>query len=312
MSRSVPLVFFDNNLARKILTGKFGGDRGKLCPELQTLLTPPFSTKTSAASLMELLGITSIQIDLTAILGSIKGLSDAGDVYEHIRSKYAELENQISDLLEKKKARQEQYNYSSFDFLWLSLMADCCNDTRNAAAWIAVSLTVDAMQSTKLLSNGRYVGSLMSEIIQLQDPVVQNLSKMRMAYHLWNEFLRCYQRGSPLSKEHCEIIKSVKLKSDKDYADCDLIHMAVNGYANKENERSKVVCATCDPPETIINRIQIYKGFISYVKSIPGHELPLDYELSHNGTVHCFCLNTGRLVQTIDVKRAGPAFRFID
>ena len=112
-----------------------------------------------------------------------------------------------------------------------------------------------------------------------------------------------------------ETQRLLKMGNRKDYLDSDLIHIATYGVEAKDGSRIKVSCLTGDAPETVIMRIRLYKGLLSYVcklyrQDADAEGFPVDFESSHNGEVFCFDLQ-GNLVRRIDVANETPALPFL-
>jgi hypothetical protein len=54
--------------------------------------------------------------------------------------------------------------------------------------------------------------------------------------------------------------KEMQLKTRRDFLDCDLYHIACFGWFGAD-----VTVLTCDPPDSIMNRIAVYKGMVESV-----------------------------------------------
>ncbi len=121
-----------------------------------------------------------------------------------------------------------------------------------------------------------------------------HISRFRVAKRLWDVF---YARGRKLVPEAADAIEkanlAMRLKSRRDFLDCDLIHLACFG----RNE-DDVVVLTCDPPDTILARIAVYKGMVEAAAGMgptldPNHLPPIRAGLivrcEPNGTIsHIF------------------------
>lgn len=85
-----------------------------------------------------------------------------------------------------------------------------------------------------------------------------NISRFRIAKRMWDFF---YARGRLIVPEAADGIadaaKAMRLKTRRDFLDCDLIHLACFGWFEDD-----VVVLTSDPPDAILSRIAVYKGMV--------------------------------------------------
>ncbi len=85
-----------------------------------------------------------------------------------------------------------------------------------------------------------------------------HLSRFRIAKRMWDLFYAEARHWVSDSAEAIRIAnKAMQLKTRRDFLDCDLYHLACFGWFDTD-----VTVFTCDPPESILNRIAVYKGMV--------------------------------------------------
>ena len=88
-----------------------------------------------------------------------------------------------------------------------------------------------------------------------------NISRFRVAKRMWSKLYgRSLKMFPDSSAEINQANKAMRLKTRKDFLDCDLIHLACFGWFGED-----VLVATCDPPETVLWRLAVYKGMVAAV-----------------------------------------------
>jgi hypothetical protein len=122
-------------------------------------------------------------------------------------------------------------------------------------------------------------------VMALLQPAVPTLSKFRVAKLFWDQF---FTKGSKLHNPAFQdeikyVNRSMRLKTSRDFLDCDLIHFACFGWGTLP-----VAAFTCDDPQVIFHRVAVYKGFIRYLinltEGIPAERLPM---MRHGLIVRC-------------------------
>lgn len=98
-------------------------------------------------------------------------------------------------------------------------------------------------------------------------------SRFRVVKMIWDLFYRNRKSHAPAaSKELDAANRAMRLKSTRDFVDCDLLHLACFGWLGHE-----VVAFTCDPTESICRRISVYKGILhaalGQTVGVPEHKL---------------------------------------
>lgn len=100
--------------------------------------------------------------------------------------------------------------------------------------------------------------------ILLLVPGQSHLSRFRIAKRLWDGF---YAKARHLIPEAAEAItaanKAMRLKTRRDFLDCDIYHLACFGWFDCD-----VTVLSCDPPESILGRIAVYKGMVEAAAAI--------------------------------------------
>ncbi|TCQ02466.1 hypothetical protein [Sphingomonas sp. PP-CC-3A-396] len=124
------------------------------------------------------------------------------------------------------------------------------------------------------------------------------LSRFRIAKRLWDVF---YAKGRKLVPQAVEGIeaanKAMQLKTRRDFLDCDLYHMACFGWFDAD-----VTVLTCDPPDSIMNRIAVYKGMVESVAA-NAPDLPEDRLPAVRVGIIARCEPTGEITHIFPVQR---------
>jgi hypothetical protein len=89
-------------------------------------------------------------------------------------------------------------------------------------------------------------------------PGHSHLSRFRIAKRLWDRFYAQARDRVPGAASAIHAAnKAMQLKTRRDFLDCDIYHLACFGWFDAD-----VTALTCDPPDTILNRIAVYKGMV--------------------------------------------------
>ncbi|MEM8976201.1 MAG: hypothetical protein AAGD43_29385 [Pseudomonadota bacterium] len=142
----------------------------------------------------------------------------------------------------------------------------------------AVAAEVDQFLSALLLAKGG-----------------EHISRFRVVKKLWDTF---YRRASQAHPERIaelnRVNKAMRLKSRRDFLDCDLIHLACFGWFGDD-----VLVFTCDPPDTVLGRLSVYKSMIA---AIPSEVPPKDLPKVRDGIVAC-CTPRGEITHLFPAQR---------
>lgn len=122
----------------------------------------------------------------------------------------------------------------------------------------AVSRDVDHALATLLLAPGQ-----------------SELSRFRIAKRMWDQFYANARHYVPNAAGAISVAnKAMQLKTRRDFLDCDIYHLACFGWHDAD-----VTILTCDPPDSILNRIAVYKGMVNAAASraldVPEDRFPL-------------------------------------
>ncbi len=123
----------------------------------------------------------------------------------------------------------------------------------------------------------------------------QHISRFRIVKRLWDRYYRRAIVDLPShASEINKLNKAMRLKSRRDFLDCDLVHLASFGWLGDD-----VLVFTCDPPESVLGRLTVYKSMIGAVPTeLSPNKLPL---LSH-GMIIC-CSPEGEITHIFPVNR---------
>ena len=88
-----------------------------------------------------------------------------------------------------------------------------------------------------------------------------HLSRFRIAKRMWDSFYAKARHRVPDAANAIHVAnKAMQLKTRRDFLDCDIYHLACFGRFDAD-----VTVLTCDPPDSILNRIAVYKGMVEAV-----------------------------------------------
>lgn len=97
-------------------------------------------------------------------------------------------------------------------------------------------------------------------------PFIARMSKFRLAKKFWDaHFKKIKEKNSEQLDIVHDVNNSMRLKTFKDFVDCDIIHYATIGDF-VENDFRPTIAFTCDDGQTIVNRVMAYKTYINYLK----------------------------------------------
>lgn len=129
-------------------------------------------------------------------------------------------------------------------------------------------------------------------------PGQSHLSRFRIAKRLWDGFYAKARHSVPAAGDAIDAAnKAMQLKTRRDFLDCDIYHLACFGWFG-----SDVTVLTCDPPNSILNRIAVYKGMVEAVAA-NAPDVPEDrFPMLHAGIV-ARCEPSGEITHIFPVQR---------
>lgn len=138
---------------------------------------------------------------------------------------------------------------------------------------------------------------------------IARMSKFRLTKKFWDEHHQKIRQVNPHQLDVIESVnKSMRLKTFKDFLDCDIIHFATIGdYVNGTFQPT--IAFTCDDGQTIVNRVMAYKTYIEYLKSNLDDNLQAKFAPTmnkwHSGIL-VFCNSDGTVKNLIPVNEIQP------
>jgi hypothetical protein len=139
----------------------------------------------------------------------------------------------------------------------------------------------------------------------LNDKEISRFSKFRIIKRLWDNTYNQFEKSKILDKTlFKELNNSMKLKRNKDFLDCEIIHFSTIGDLINENH-NPVYSFTMDKKETVINRVIVYKSML--YTFINKYLTEKQYN-KHKNIINewkqgmiVFCDNKGNFIESIDV-----------
>lgn len=139
--------------------------------------------------------------------------------------------------------------------------------------------------------------------------VIARISKFRLTKKFWDEHHQKIKKVNPNQLDIVDSVnKSMKLKTFKDFLDCDIVHFATIGD-NVNGIFQPTIAFTCDDGQTIVNRVMAYKTYIEYLKSNLDDSLASKFAPTiakwHSGIL-VFCNSDGTIKSLIPVSEIEP------
>lgn len=138
---------------------------------------------------------------------------------------------------------------------------------------------------------------------------ITGLSKYRLVKQHWRYIAHEYKDDNTLKPGRFEAFdKSMKLKKNRDYLDCDLIHLVCIGdYLN--GDFHPVIAFTCDNKDIVIDRIISYKSinntYIHKITDDMRSKAEFIYNKWQPGIV-VFCNEDGTIIDHLEVSNLPP------
>lgn len=117
--------------------------------------------------------------------------------------------------------------------------------------------------------------------------------RFRLAKRMWDELHDIMIRKDPQrAARGRQMVQALKLKSHKDYLDCDIIHVSCFGIENESEELDSVACVTMDPLTQIEHRIWLYKFMLAVAEARMLPEMRANLPIRSEGII-IFCSTDG-------------------
>jgi hypothetical protein len=139
----------------------------------------------------------------------------------------------------------------------------------------------------------------------LNDRDISRFSKFRIIKRLWDNSYYGLEKSTILENQFIkELNQAMKLKRNKDFLDCEIIHFSTIGDLVNENH-NPVFSFTTDKKETVLNRIIVYKSMINlFINSLLTIEQYESYKHLINNWKQgmiIFCDRKGHFKESIDI-----------
>lgn len=138
---------------------------------------------------------------------------------------------------------------------------------------------------------------------------IARMSKFRLTKKFWDEHYQKIRNVNPNQLDVIENVnKSMRLKTFKDFLDCDIIHFATIGDYIK-GAFQPTIAFTCDDGQTIVNRVMAYKTYIEYLKSNLDDNLHAKFAptvAKWQSGILVFCNTDGTVKNLIPVSEIHP------
>lgn len=294
------LVILDTNIMNYAVTSQRGAVINKLNEQIETaklVHTPTFGFCMTPFQMLEVLGTAVPEI---GVLPKRKKDQTAGEyvgsVVDTALANYIALPELSQKSLEARAHERRSYlpveGRELFDMCILrpAQLADLAGQIASALAWDWALKVAYPKEFAKEIDS--FLVSLL--LVSGQS----NISRFRVAKRLWDSF---YANARTLVSEAADGIaeanKAMRLKSRRDFLDCDLIHLACFGWFDDD-----VIVLTCDPPDTIRWRISVYKGMVQAAAANAPTVNPARLPAIRAGLIVC-CGPDGEISHVFPVQR---------
>ncbi|WP_127844568.1 hypothetical protein [Psychroflexus aestuariivivens] len=145
----------------------------------------------------------------------------------------------------------------------------------------------------------------------LNDREISRFSKFRIIKRLWDNSYYELEKSRDNKKIIRELNQSMKLKRNKDFLDCEIIHFSsIGDLVNKEH--NPVISFTLDKKETVVNRLIVYKSMVNLFlnKLLTTEQYEENEHIIKNwkqGMI-VFCDNKGNFTKSIDVSNINTIY----
>lgn len=257
------MMILDTNVMNYAITSPGGAVIQKLKREIavaKLVEAPTFGFCMTPFQVLEVLGLTFPELGV--VPKAQKGMAAGnvvGMVVDQTLAAYLALpELSQTSLAARARERRSYLPVDGQALFDVCIMAPV--EQSDVAAQVASTLAWDhALKATYPKAIAREVEYFLATLLLVSGH--SHISRFRVAKRLWDSF---YARGRTLNPEAAEAIamanKAMRLKTRRDFLDCDLIHLACFGRFEDD-----VVVLTCDPADTILARIAVYKGMVEAV-----------------------------------------------
>ncbi|MDB5582734.1 MAG: hypothetical protein JWR80_7910 [Bradyrhizobium sp.] len=129
-------------------------------------------------------------------------------------------------------------------------------------------------------------------------PGQSHLSRFRIAKRMWDHFYAKARHWVPAAADAIHVAnKAMQLKTRRDFLDCDIYHLACFGWFDAD-----VTVLTCDPPDSVLNRIAVYKGMVEAAAANAPDAPESRFPPLHNGII-ARCEPSGEITHIFPVQR---------
>lgn len=257
------LMILDTNIMQYAITSPGGTVIHRLNKEIESARIAEAAETgfcMTPFQILEVLG--TVFPDVSVTTQPSKGLTPRqllDQVINEARAKYAALPQLAQSSLAARAVERRSYLPKEAHALFDVCITGPCSQTdltlqiASSLAWDYGLKRVFPKSVTQEINNELAVLLLVSGQSQL--------SRFRIAKRLWDVFYAKSRKLVPQAVEGIDAAnKAMQLKTRRDFLDCDLYHMACFGWFDAD-----VTVLTCDPAESIINRIAVYKGMVESV-----------------------------------------------
>lgn len=268
---SSELIFLDNNFYRKLCTTKDGSALQRWFSSIQkepmlasAVVGGRLEPYITPFSILEALGITVPYPDLRIPSRLNSGPRAAIDQLEFVdgeaKKYFAGLDVLKPANLQRRFAEQALYTHTSSKPIERMHLEGGLGDP-NLQRNLVTALSFDYLTKFPFAKEYRkdLRGFVFVHWLFIQNSLLSGLSKYRLAKTIWDDAFSEMQNTPSLKVRGAEEINALmSLKTHRDFVDTELIHLAVHGYYKADGYR-RLLCVTCDPHDTIVARVRIYK-----------------------------------------------------
>lgn len=273
------LILLDTNIMQYAITSEKGAVIQRLNLELEKLhksRTTEFGLLMTPFQLLEVLGVSIPNVSVSHEQSKEQSAHQIFDeVTKDAEKKFIDLSVLSQENLKTRASERRSYLPKEAHALFDTCITTPCEQpdlTRQLASLLAWDYGVKHIVS---ISATRETEQLLATL--MITPGRSYLSRFRIAKRFWDLFYSSVHRHI-MEKSTSEALqvanKAMRLKTTRDFLDCDIYHIACFGWFE-----SDVTVLTCDPPESILNRVAAYKGMVEAVAAIapdvPTNRLPM-------------------------------------
>lgn len=259
-------------------------------------------------SIMEALGIT-IPDPKNSISKKLTSKNDYHIIFESIKNEaeiYYKNLKQISKQEILKKAKiQSEFTVPESKNIEKTFIQDPIQ-IESFYEYFIQALVFDYM--CKYEFSGQIQKSILSEYLIpeffMNENITSRFSKFRIIKRLWDNSYHELEKSSKFPEGYIKSLNnSMKLKRNKDFLDCEIIHFSCVGDC-VDGKFNPVFSFTSDDKKTVINRIIVYKSMINLFLRNISEEYYNIKEPIINGWKQgmiTFCNKDGTFIESVDI-----------